>query len=466
MQNKLSIRQRLGLVVMGLKAKDNLMPGLLFPNQNFNPVWKDWNTGTAIREGFKASVYVYAGIYRIMKSAASVPWVVKEPSKDEESKEEYDVVKGHPLTLLMQKPNPFMSGQDLVERITSHLYLGGNAILYKNKIRREGQDITAELWPIMPDTIEPIPDKVNFIKSYKYVSGGITKEIDPANIIHIMFIDPGNLYWGMSPLQAAGRIIDTDVEATKWNKVALQNRAVTDGVFSFDHYITKEQWTAAREMVREQHQGSDTARMPWVLGSGAKWNQMSLSPIDMDFIEGKKMNREDICAILNMPPPMVSIYENATLANIETARKIMWMDTIVPYLDDLKSVFALSLVPEFGEDILFEYDTSNVQALQEDFGKKVETGYKLWMMGVPFNIINQKLKLGIDDVPEGDVGYIPANLIPTSYAGIESLLSAGTEAAKGNDGKEIKDLTIAELSKYFKLDDIYIKKAATKKSIK
>jgi len=186
----------------------------------------------------------------------------------------------------------------------------------------------------------------------------------------------------------------------------------------------------------------------------------------MDFIEGKKMNREDICAILNMPPPMVSIYENATLANIETARKIMWMDTIVPYLDDLKSVFALSLVPEFGEDILFEYDTSNVQALQEDFGKKVETGYKLWMMGVPFNIINQKLKLGIDDVPEGDVGYIPANLIPTSYAGIESLLSAGTEAAKGNDGKEIKDLTIAELSKYFKLDDIYIKKAATKKSIK
>ena len=211
-------------------------------------------------------------------------------------------------------------------------------------------------------------------------------------------------------------------------------------------------------MIREQHQGSDSARMPWILGSGAKWNQMSLSPVDMDYIEGKKMNREDICAILNMPPPMVSIYDNATLANIETARKIMWMDTIIPYLDDLKSIFALSLVPEFGEDLIFEYDTSDVQALREDFGKKIEAGYKLWQMGVPFNIINQKLKLGIDDVPEGDVGYIPANLIPTSYAGIESLLSTSEEGSKGDGGGDKKILTIEELNKYFKLDDSIKKK--------
>jgi HK97 family phage portal protein len=455
MQNKLSFRQKLGLTIMGLKAQGNSMPALLLPNQYYSPVWKDWNTSTAITEGFKACVYVYAGIYRIMKSAASVPWVAKDPTED-------DIIPKHPLELLMRRPNSFMSGQDLIERLTSHLYLGGNGVLYKNKVRRDGRDITAELWPLQPDYITPVPDQMNYIKSYKYQTGAISKELDPSNIIHIMFIDPGNLYWGMSPIQAAARIIDTDVEATKWNKISLQNRAITDGVFSFDHTITKKQWTEAREMVREQHQGSDNARMPWILGSGARWNQMSLSPVDMDFIEGKKMTREDICAVLNMPPPMVSIYDNATLANIETARKIMWLDTIIPYLDDLKSAFDLALVREFGDDIILDYDTRNVQALQEDFHKRVETGYKLWTMGVPFDIINRKLKLGIDDVPSGNVGYVQANLIPTGYAGLESLTQA-IEGNNGGNGEKTNDLTLEELEKYFKLDDIYIKKNSVKR---
>jgi hypothetical protein len=37
-------------------------------------------------------------------------------------------------------------------------------------------------------------------------------------------------------------------------------------------------------------------------------------------------------------------------------------------------------------------------------------------MGVPFNEINTKLKLGLEDTDAGDVGYIPAGILPIDFA--------------------------------------------------
>ena len=91
----------------------------------------------------------------------------------------------------------------------------------------------------------------------------------------------------------------------------------------------------------------DNAHTPWVLGAGANWQQMSLSPAEMDFINSRKFTREEICTIFQVPPPMIGIQDRMTYNNIETARKIFWMDTVTPLLEDIKDCFNLSLTPEF-----------------------------------------------------------------------------------------------------------------------
>lgn len=296
-----------------------------------------------------------------------------------------------------------MSGQDLFERLVGHLYLGGNGIL--SKVRANG--IVAELWPVMPDGIAPVPSKTDFIAGYVYKRNGVNYDIPAEDILHFMFIDPSNLYWGLAPLQAVARSVDTDGEMLDWQKISLQNRAIADGVFSFKQPLTRTQWEEARQMVREQHQGSSSARTPWILGGEAQWTQMSLSPAEMDFIESRRFSREEICSVFNVPPPMIGLYENATLANIETARKIFWLDSMIPLLEDLKSSFNLGLTPEFGTDIVLSYDVSNVQAIQDNFDEKVQTAQRLWQMGLPFNEINARLQLGFDEIEGGNVGYLP-----------------------------------------------------------
>jgi hypothetical protein len=117
---------------------------------------------------------------------------------------------------------------------------------------------------------------------------------------------------------------------------------------------------------------------------------------------------------MKVHPPIVGIYEDATLANIKTAREMHWEDTIIPYLDDLKGALNRSLVRRFGkrDTLRLAYDTSEVRALQDKFHKQIETGERMFKMGVPFNQIIQRLGLRMDPVPGGDVGYVPSTMVP------------------------------------------------------
>lgn len=383
---------------------------LLPPYQLGKPVQKDWNLQNSIEYGYKNSTWVYSCVNAISKAAASVPWKVYQTSADGTRKP----LPQHPLELLILKPNPFMSRKDLIERMTQHLYLGGDS--FNTKVR-DSRGIVAELWALHPDFVRVVPHKTDFIAHYEYKNQGVNTNIDVKDMLHNMFIDPGNPYTGLAPLKAAAQVIDTDTAAVLWNRSSLENRAVTDGIFSFEQPLTKTQWEAARDEVRTQHQGANNARTPWVLSGGAKYTPMSLSPAEMDFIESRKLTREEICAIFQVPPPIVGILDKANYSNIETARRIFWQDTIKPYLEDLKNCFNSGLAYEFGNNIELDYDLSVIEAVQENFNEKIENARALWSMGVPFNLINDRLQLGFDAVEGGDVGYLPAALLPASQAG-------------------------------------------------
>lgn len=374
------------------------------------PKWTNWTTEAAVQEGYKQSIWVYAAINKKAKAAASVPWNVYKKN----SQGEYTEQPNHPLKQLIDKPNPFTSRNNMIEKLIMQLDLAGNSLFKMGMVG----GYPVELWNIGPDGIKPVPDQREFIKEYEWrLKTGALYKIPNEEILHIMYIDPSNQYWGIAPLQVAARTVDTDTEAVTWNKVALQNRAVTDGVFSVNQPLTGPQFNDLRQQIREQHQGSSTARTPWVLGGGASWNQMSLSPAEMDFIESRRMTREEIAAIFSVPPPMIGILDKANYSNMQEARRVFWLDTIIPLLDDLKESFNRALTPYFGDDIELDYDTTNVEALAENVNEKIDAASKLFSMGVPFNTISQRLDLGIDEIPGGRTGYLAGGLMPANMAG-------------------------------------------------
>jgi len=375
------------------------------------PVWTDdWTLKTSVEHGLRVCSWVFACVFRRMKSIASVPWYVEKWGA-----EGWQRVQEHPALDLLNNPNPYWSRLDLFETLMMHLDLDGNAIWTKTRLNN---GTVQELWVISPDNIKPVPGDFakgqDYIVRYEAKREGSNEKfaVDTDDVVHFQFKDPLNPYWGSAPIKSAGRSIDTDVESVKWNKTAIQNRAVTDGVFTFDGRMTRAQWEEMRTMVADQHMGSASARYPWVLGNDAKWTQMSLSPVDMDFMEGRKFTRVEVCSVYGVPPPLIGDYEKATLANIAESRTIYWVDTVIPLLDDLMDTLNRSLAPEFGDDIRYNYDISKVQAMFPILVERIKATKELWSMGVPLNTATAFVGLGLPRVDGGDIGYVAGNLLP------------------------------------------------------
>ena len=382
---------------------------MISDSQANQPIFSTWDMDKAIREGYKASVWVYACVRKITTAASSVPWYVEKKEGDEWVRE-----PNHPVEILLTDPNPIpgFSGRHLFEYKSQHEHLGGNAIWYM--VLANGYPV--ELWPLPPDTVKPIISKSGEVEYYEYIPRGTYKKqkLEPQNIVHYQFPDPANPYWGISPLMAAARIVDTDLQAIKWNKQSMSNRAIKDGILFPEEHLDKEQWEELRNQIAQQHSGPDNSRGIWVASSKGDLKMLSMTPAEMDFIESRKMNMLEIHAAFDVDPLLTGYPDRSGRSNKTEAKMEFWQDNIIPYLDNTMDALNNTLMVFFDpgrqsrpQDPQYRvrYDLSEVSVLKEDYEKKIKNAERLLRMGVPFNQINRQLGLGFEDIPMGDTPY-------------------------------------------------------------
>lgn len=361
----------------------------------YNPIW---NTDEAITNGLDASVWAYACMSLLADAIGQVYFRVDEWNAETER---WSPAPSSPLQSLLDKPNDKITRQMFFQLMTYSLYLGGNA--FASVIRVQG--VPVELWPQDVRYIKPIRSRTDFISGYEQKVPGVpTRIIKAADALHWMFPDPANPYWGRSPMKAAMETIRTDNAARDWNKVAMANRAVSDGVFTAPGSLSVKQYDALRARIREQHQGVSNAREPWLLSNGTSWTPMDRTPIEMDFINSRKMGREEICAVYRVPPPMVGVYEKATLNNAFTGRRIFWEDTAEPLAAAIASYLTMTLGSEFGamegKRLAVVADTTSIPALWKAYTERLDAAVKARGLGYTLNDVNERFRLGFPEVDE------------------------------------------------------------------
>lgn len=371
--------------------------------------WEQWSHDRAVKEGFKKSHWVYASVRQIAQAAASVPWVAVDNGGED--------LPDHPLTKLLARPNEETTGSTFVQELTGYLYLGGNALIPKVRNSRQ----VKELWALSPEGFKPIPSPDRMHGSVLRYEKGTGKDkvlLRPKDTIHVKFPDPADPTWGMAPLMAAAMSVDTDVDAVSWNRSSLRNRAVTDGVLSTDQALSEEQYERLSRQMKDQHQGPSNARKAYLLEAGLSWQQMSLSPAEMDFVESRRITREDILSVFGVPPAVLGIVQSATQSDVEAMLLQFWLNTVIPYLSDLRDSFNLSLASEFG-DVKVRFDLSDVPALAPQIRAKIDSAKKLTEMGVPVSEANRLLGVGLMEY-EGWDASVPAKpvgpLVPAAVS--------------------------------------------------
>ncbi len=364
--------------------------------------WTKWTLSNAVKEGYEKSGWVYRAVSLIAKNGASVPWGIYNIETGE-------LEPNHPLATVLAYPNPHFSRQDLFELIISWYQLTGVAYIK----RAFNSNRTIELWPISPDRIAPVGSNEpgEIIKGYSVVNERgaqvqLSLDYTIENIIQFKIMDPANPLIGIGPLQAAARAVDTDNEQQEWNKSAMENRGVFDGVFTFKKDLTGPQHNTILEKIKERFSGSANARTPAVIGSDATYTRMSVTPAEMDFINSRKFNREEIFIIFGVPSQLAGSTEASTYNNYNVSLRIFWENTIIPLLDDLADTFNNIMRDELESGkYRIGYDTSNVRALRESEDEKAKTAKAYWEMGIPIATINEKMELGIPEFPNWELSW-------------------------------------------------------------
>ena len=377
-----------------------LLPGM--PKAQFTK----WTIKKAVKDGLKSSVWIYRSFNLIAGSAAGVHLRVVD-------KEKGDPVKNHALTKVLEQPNNQISRNDVMVLIYNWLLLAGIAYMLLGDKSSSG-DTTFPLWPVSPDRIHPVRNKDidlmidGYCKFKHRAQVNPTIEYKPEQIIPFRIMDPSNPLLGMSPLFAAARVIDTDSEMQNFNKSAMQNRGVVDGLITFELPVGQTQLDAQAEAWGERHVGSSKARKTAFLGNKATYKRMSLTPTEADFTGSRKSNRDEILSAVGTPPQLVGAQETSTMDNFRTSETIHWRNTIVPIVNVVVNQFnffftTVNKMLKEGETIAPDF--SDVLALQQNFKEKTFAAEKLFKIGTPVMTISSLLKLGITEYEGWDLPY-------------------------------------------------------------
>jgi HK97 family phage portal protein len=291
-------------------------------------VWSNRDYAAFASEGYRKNVVAYQAINKIADAVASVPWNVFRGETE---------LTAHPLTDLLTRPNPMQSGAQYMRAKVGFFLLAGNG--YEERVTVGGN--VRELYQLRPDRMQIIPGINGFPIAYQYKASGrtIRWDVEPGtfdcDVRHLKSFNPLDDWYGLSAIEAGAFAVDQNNQAMEWMQALLQNSARPSGALSSpqDKDLTGEQFNRLKAQIEDQYSGARNAGRPMLLEGGLKWEQMGLSPVDMQIIETKFSSARDVALALGVPPQLLGIPGDNTYSNYAEARLAFWEDTVIPLLD-------------------------------------------------------------------------------------------------------------------------------------
>lgn len=332
--------------------------------------------------------------------------------------EDIEEVEDSPLVTLLENPNPHTTKADYWERETLHLELRGNSF-WEFVGSKENSFISESNPPIEmhllnPDNVLIVPDKKEYLRGFLYEINGHHIPFEPDEVNHRKYIDPGEEYYGMTAIEAMTDTLKMERRLLKYNQAFFKNQARPDGVLTTEQKLNDRVFDRVRQQWEEKYKGIRNAHKVAILEQGLDFKNIAISQKEADFIETRKMNRQDILAAYKVPPIIVGL-ETINRATAEVQERIFWENNIKPKAMKRDTAYNSRVAVLFGQDLFIETDFSDISALQadrsEEFKRKIESGQ------MTPNEARQEDNRELSTDPGADSLYLNPNLIPIADIG-------------------------------------------------
>lgn len=273
------------------------------------------------------------------------------------------------------------------EFLVASLLLRGDA--FAEILRGPGGSIRG-LVPIHPQrvSVTPTPDGARLVYDVApdptIPNAGPRRVVDMDDMLHV----PGFGFdgcRGLSPLSHALRMtggvaIATQTFAAKF----FENGARPDYVLQTPGALSPQQVTDLRDQIEDRHKGSANAGKPMLLQGGLTVQPLSMPLEEMQLLESRRFQVEEIARVFGVPPFMIGHNEKTTSwgSGVEAMGIGFVRYTLRPYLNKFtneinrKFFRQASPVAEFDTTELERADTSSLyQALRIGLGRAGEPAF-------------------------------------------------------------------------------------------
>ena len=188
-------------------------------------------------------------------------------------------------------------------------------------------------------------------------------------MVHLKATHPLDDHYGLGCLGAAAGAVAVHNAAAKWNKALLDNAARPSGALVYDPGdgagLSGEQYERLRAEMEAQFSGTGNAGRPMLLEGGLKWQAMSLTPADMDFVGLKAAAAREIALAFGVPPLLLGLPGDATYANYREANRALWRLTVLPMAERILRGLADGLAA-WWPGLRLQVDVDQISALASD----------------------------------------------------------------------------------------------------
>lgn len=368
-------------------------------------------------DAYQYYAWVFAAIRAISQAAAGVPLLAFEIDETGD----YQELEGHPALSVINKPNMYCTRHDLIEQTLTYMESTGNSFW---ELVKDSFGNIREIYVLNPKYMKIKPDPKKFISGYTYEINGKKINYAPDEILHLRYPDVNNDYWGMSPLTPGRESMYQEKHSIAWNKSFFKNSARPDVVFSVTGPLNPKSFARLKSMISKMFGGSGKAHSAAILEGGVEVKPIGWAPKDMDFLAQRKYNRDELLAVLGVPPCIVGVFDSAIRANAEEQRKFFWETTMVQKLEKLEMALNHLFMPQFSKympnrKIVLMFDLSSIEALGENTDSKATRLTGLIASGI-LSRNEARLELGYEALPELDTIYVPFGLQPIGSASVNA----------------------------------------------
>jgi len=385
-----------------------------------------------VEEPYRIHAWVRGAIESVAMNISQTPLLWKN-SRDKLAADRGDAAR---WLRLFERPNDAMGQQQLFEATLVYLLHYGECMWVLDRDERTA--LPREIQPFNGKLFEAVLNENDKLVGWEVKGKKNGQEVDLKfakwEVVHIKLFNPYDELRGLAPLEAAQLGIDQDYLASQYNKAFFFNSALPGGVIEVADDLTEEQFNRMVLQFKEHHQGVSKAHTLALLEGGAQYKQLAISQKDMEFLNQKKWNRDEVLACFKVPKLELGVWDDVNFAVAKVQAREFWVKTLIPKMKLIEWCMWAQLFSVTGTgNIYAEFDTSDVEALQGDMAEKVEMFFSLWQMGYPANELNKRFKLNLPELKNGNATYVMQNVNQVDETG--KIIVAAPPMLEG-DGKD------------------------------